>query len=109
MKEVIKFHLASVTLTDIHKQVLKNFIDNNRNGKKVIISGHACDTPVVTEASLAKFKDNMGFSSARAQEVSNEIVNLGVSPSDIEMSYHGDTKPVDSNKDNNRRVEIEIV
>jgi len=95
--ETIRFPLASVTLTDTHKKVLKDFVDSISGEINLAVTGHACTTPVVSAESLKNFKDNDGFAEARARSVVAELKQLILlrkgMPWSVATAWDGDRVP----------------
>lgn len=79
------------------------------NQKVVIrITGHACDTPIVTEMARTKWGTNLNLSMSRALAVYSELFKSGVSEELLNCQAVGDTKPLGVDKNLNRRVEVTL-
>ena len=79
---------------------------NDDKSQKILLTGHTCNIGTV--------EVNMRLGAKRAESVKKELVNRGVSPSQISTESRGDTEPIapnttDENRQKNRRVEIKLV
>lgn len=73
---------------------------------RIKIIGHTDD--------VGKDEANQILSEGRANEVKNDLIERGIAPERIEAEGRGESQPIDTNKteegrQNNRRVEIEIL
>lgn len=107
------FKLASDVVTDtelaenIQKTLFNTFVDVDK--KRVItITGHACDTPIMSEMAKAKWGTNEVLSLARANAVLKTLEAAGMNPWQVNIVGVGDTKPVGQDKNLNRRVEVKV-
>lgn len=105
----LKFPLAKTELTNTQKELIDAFLrDNVMRSQAIIVTGHACNTPVITPETIKAYGDNQGLSEARAQAVRAHLLTTGVHPSRIVSRGRGDTAPVSPERDLNRRVDIEL-
>jgi flagellar motor protein MotB len=73
----------------------------------VSVFGHTCDTPMVRQETIRRFRNNQGLSEARAQAVANVLGGRGIAASRITTAGFGDKEPISpTDKARNRRVEI---
>lgn len=111
------FKLASDTVTDteLAKKIKEN-LDKEKlnilltpNQKLVVrVTGHACDTPIVSEMARAKWGTNLNLSMYRANAVFNELFKVGISAELLNAQAVGDTQPVGQDKNLNRRVDVTL-
>lgn len=86
-----------------------DLIDNNSG--EVTISGHTDNVPISNE----RFRSNWDLSTSRAVSVAHQLLELSqVSPDNVIVTGHADTRPrapndSDENRAKNRRVDIAIV
>jgi outer membrane protein OmpA-like peptidoglycan-associated protein len=64
--------------------------------------------------SVGKDEANQKLSDGRANEVMKDLIERGIAPERIEAEGRGESQPIDTNdteegRQNNRRVEIEIL
>jgi flagellar motor protein MotB len=107
------FKLASDVVTDTElANKIKTDLDRILalvHQKYIIhVIGHACDTPIVSEMAKAKWGTNEILSVARASSVRVALEAVGVSVSLPAVVGFGDTKPVGTDKNLNRRVEVKV-
>ena len=102
------FKLASDDITEpdniLAAVIAKEVLPRSR----VVLTGHACDTPIVSERSLARWGTNQKLSEARAATVRQALVDAGVDPTQIVTVHgYGDTKPASlTDKNLNRKVDV---
>ena len=106
----INFEFDSATLSWQAKKNLdefgKSMLDPSLQGQKFVIAGHTDD--------MGTEDYNMELSRRRAKEVKNYLVSqFGLSPNNLVVEAHGESKPYDLSKTEearaiNRRVEFEI-
>ncbi|MEL7187394.1 MAG: flagellar motor protein MotB [Pseudomonadota bacterium] len=78
---------------------------------EITISGHTDDVPIKNE----RFRSNWDLSTLRAVSVAHELLDVStLSPSNVMVTGHADTRPRESNdtadgRAKNRRVDISIV
>jgi chemotaxis protein MotB len=86
-----------------------NLIDNNSG--EVTISGHTDNVPIAND----RFRSNWDLSTSRAVSVAHELLQVSkLSPENIMVTGHADTRPrapndSSENRAKNRRVDISIV
>lgn len=108
----IYFKLASVFIDDVGRikaiaQKINGIaVANFAIAPKVIIRGHACDTPIVTAATKTTWGTNMKLSIGRAEAAQKLLIAAGVKPEIITVEGLGDGSPSSQDKDVNRRIEI---
>ena len=81
-------------------------------GQQIVVNGYTDTLPLEGEL-RAKYTNNLGLSSARADNVATYLTSKGVSSATISAQGFGEQQPVASNDDTdgrskNRRVEIII-
>lgn len=97
--------------TDFKPALVKigELIDNNSG--KITVSGHTDNIPIRNE----RFRSNWELSTSRAVSVAHDVLDAStLSPENIMVTGHADTRPRASNESienraKNRRVEISIV
>jgi len=83
----------------------------DKNSGEVTISGHTDNVPISNE----RFRSNWDLSTSRAVSVAHQLLDLSqVSPDNVIVTGHADTRPrapndSDENRAKNRRVDIAIV
>jgi chemotaxis protein MotB len=86
---------------------LKKFIDDDF---EISVIGHTDNVPL-SARTAAKYGDNRGLSTERANAVLRMFEGLGINPRQISAQGYGEHKPKDDNstsdgRGNNRRIEI---
>ena len=89
------------------REQLKKFIDDNF---EISVIGHTDNVPL-SVGTAAKYGDNRGLSTERANAVLRMFEGLGINPRQISAQGYGEHKPKDDNsttggRGNNRRIEI---
>jgi chemotaxis protein MotB len=90
-------------------QKIADLIDNNSG--EITISGHTDNVPIANE----RFRSNWDLSTSRAVSVAHQLLKVSeVTPNNITVTGHADTRPrapndSDENRAKNRRVDIAIV
>ncbi len=90
-------------------QKIADLIDNNSG--EITISGHTDNVPISNE----RFRSNWDLSTSRAVSVAHQLLKVSaVTPDNIMVTGHADTRPrapndSDENRAKNRRVDIAIV
>jgi len=90
-------------------QKIADLIDNNSG--EITISGHTDNVPISNE----RFRSNWDLSTSRAVSVAHRLLQVSeVTPDNIMVTGHADTRPraandSDENRAKNRRVDIAIV
>jgi chemotaxis protein MotB len=102
------FDSGSATLKESAKKSLDKVAAALRKdyaNKPVRIEGHTDSDPIVH----SKWKNNQELSEKRALAVKTYLVSKGIPDSRIHSIGYGDTKPRNSNKAQNRRVEVVVL
>ncbi|MCQ2310378.1 MAG: OmpA family protein [Paludibacteraceae bacterium] len=92
--------MSEPTLADLF-----GYLDRNPE-VRIKIMGHT--------DSVGKDAANQKLSEGRANAVRQELIERGIAPDRIEAVGYGETRPIDTNdtdegRQNNRRVEVEIL
>jgi flagellar motor protein MotB len=74
-------------------------------GKRLIVEGHTDNQPI----RVSKWSSNQELSVARADAVKQYLIAVGVDQDRISTKGFGDTKPRDTDRAKNRRVEIVVM
>ena len=115
VRGTITVTLASDVLFDSGKATLKStakdklakiasIIKSDYSGKEIHVVGHTDSDPIKKTKNL--WQDNWDLSTGRARSVGLYLIENGVSSKKVTMAGRGQTKPISSNKADNRRVEI---
>jgi len=88
----IRFRSGSTRVDQDSKMVLNDLAEKLKNNPmvKILVEGHTDSVPM---KSGARFRNNKELSMARASRVVDELVKLGVSPSQLAATGRGDTMP----------------
>jgi len=88
----IRFRSGSTRVDQDSKMILNDLAERLKQNPmvKVLVEGHTDNVPM---KSGARFKDNKELSMARASRVVDELVKLGVSPSQLAATGRGDSMP----------------
>ncbi len=100
---ILLFKSGSIELTDESLKKLQTIPDifKKRNSKEISISGHA--------DSVGSEHGNLKLASKRAKYVAEFLLSKGVDPDELEITSHGETRPMiitgdEVNEPLNRRV-----
>jgi len=98
---------AQPALEALIREQLKTFIDDSF---EISVIGHTDNVPL-SARTAAKYGDNRGLSTERANTVLRMFEGMGVNPRQISAQGYGEHKPKDDNstadgRGNNRRIEI---
>jgi len=88
----VRFRSGSTRVDAESKMILNDLAEKLKQSPKVklLVEGHTDSVPMKQGA---KFKDNKELSTARANSVVEELVKLGVDPSQLTAAGRGDTMP----------------
>ena len=88
----IRFRSGSTRVEKESQLVLNNLATKLKQNPKVklLVEGHTDNVPMKEGA---RFRDNLELSTARANQVVNELVRMGVSPTQLTAAGRGDTMP----------------
>ena len=88
----VRFRSGSTRVDAESKLILNDLAEKLKQSPKVklLVEGHTDSVPMKQGA---KFKDNKELSTARANRVVDELVKLGVNPSQLTAAGRGDTMP----------------
>lgn len=97
---VLYFSSGTPELTNNAKQALATLADTMHTATttRLIINGHSDNAGSTTS--------NMDLSLARANFVRSQLIARGIAPSRIDVFAFGDTDPISTNAERNRRVEL---
>jgi len=112
----IEFEFSSSDIPAAALKRVSNVLQKLKSyaGVKLVFIGHTDRVPFAKQSSIARYKDNLGLSKARATEVANYFQEkMGLADKQIHVIGQGYNSPIASNKSSrgrslNRRVELQV-